>query len=695
VICAEHLLVNHPELPVFGGAIQHPGAVFTFLTRRDGWYADVAAVVAEQRGVDLSVPWKKLTKSARQWLLRGTGEQRYEVVFQKNEAGKSRTWRMQVPWKGLARQVEEWFHGKDGENQGDERLRAVMTVQRCPECDGERLRKAQRNVRVGSLRLPEMCAQTVEQALQTIESLKLDANERRIAQEALKEIRNRLSFLDSVGLGYLTLDRSAATLSGGEAQRIRLATQLGNKLMGVLYVLDEPTVGLHARDTERLLRTLLDLRDLGNTVVAVEHDEQVIRLADHVLDLGPGAGSRGGNLVASGTPAQVAAGDGLTGRYLRGELRASVPTERRAPIGCVELRGVTVHNLTQLDIDIPLGCLVAVTGVSGSGKSSLVMDALVPALRAGTAGITWADDEERECQLVVVDQSPLGTTPSSNPATYTGVFTHIRELFAKVDQSKAKGFGPGRFSFNMAEGRCAACEGKGQIQVEMHFLADVWVTCELCRGRRYNSETLTVEYRGKNIAQVLSMEVSEALQFFGNHPRIARPLQLLHEVGLGYLQLGQSANTFSGGEAQRLKLVAELATNPREHMVYVLDEPTTGLHMDDVQKLLTVLQRLLARGDSVIVVEHHLDVIAAADRVLEMGPEAGKDGGRVVAFGTPEEVARTRGCHTGRFLAERLGLASVSGAKPSTAAKGGKKSPRAKAAPSKPKRTRKAAKEAP
>jgi excinuclease ABC subunit A len=571
----------------------------------------------------------------------------------------------------------------------------VMTVQRCPECDGERLRKAQRNVRVGSLRLPEMCAQTVEQALQTIESLKLDANERRIAQEALKEIRNRLSFLDSVGLGYLTLDRSAATLSGGEAQRIRLATQLGNKLMGVLYVLDEPTVGLHARDTERLLRTLLDLRDLGNTVVAVEHDEQVIRLADHVLDLGPGAGSRGGNLVASGTPDQVAAGDGLTGRYLRGELRASVPAERRAPIGCVELRGVTVHNLTQLDIDIPLGCLVAVTGVSGSGKSSLVMDALVPALRAGTAGITWADDEERECQLVVVDQSPLGTTPSSNPATYTGVFTHIRELFAKVDQSKAKGFGPGRFSFNMAEGRCAACEGKGQIQVEMHFLADVWVTCELCRGRRYNSETLTVEYRGKNIAQVLSMEVSEALQFFGNHPRIARPLQLLHEVGLGYLQLGQSANTFSGGEAQRLKLVAELATNPREHMVYVLDEPTTGLHMDDVQKLLAVLQRLLARGDSVIVVEHHLDVIAAADRVLEMGPEAGKDGGRVVAFGTPEDVARTRGCHTGRFLAERLGLTPVAVAKTSVAAKGGKKSPRAKAAPSKPKRTRKAAKEAP
>ncbi|MSR37636.1 MAG: excinuclease ABC subunit UvrA [Planctomycetes bacterium] len=654
VICSEGLLVNHPDQPIFSGAIQHPGAAFSFLVRRDGYYSDVAAVVAERRGVDLSLPFCKLPKSARHWLLRGTGEERYEITFQKREAGKSRKWQMQVPWKGLARQVEEWFHGKDGENHGDDRLRAVMSVQRCPECDGERLRKAQRQVRVSGLRMPELCAQTVETAMASLQALKLSTKDQQIAQDVLKEISNRLSFLDSVGLGYLTLDRSAATLSGGESQRIRLATQLGNKLMGVLYVLDEPTVGLHARDTERLLRTLLELRDLGNTVVAVEHDEQVMHMADYVLDLGPGAGARGGTVVACGTPAEVAASDGLTGRYLRGELTVALPQARRTPLGHASLRGISIHNLRQLDVSIPLGCLFAVTGVSGSGKSSLVMDALVPVLRAGTADITWNDGQERICQLVVVDQSPLGSTPSSNPATYTGIFTHIRELFAKVEQSKAKGFGPGRFSFNVAEGRCATCEGKGQIQVEMHFLADVWVTCETCRGRRYNSETLLVSYRNKNIAQVLAMEVSDALQFFGNHPRIARPLQLLHDVGLGYLQLGQSANTFSGGEAQRLKLVAELAAAPREHMVYVLDEPTTGLHMDDVQKLLCVLQRLVERGDSVIVVEHHLDVIAAADVALEMGPEAGEQGGKIVAFGTPEEVARNSGSHTGRYLAPRL-----------------------------------------
>jgi excinuclease ABC subunit A len=656
VVCAEDLLVNHPDKPVFRGAIRHSGAAFTFLTGKESWYAEVAAVVADRHGFDLSSPWRKLPAAARQKLLRGTGDERYEVVFRKVEAGKRREWRMQVPWKGLARQVEEWYHGKDAEHGGDERFREVMRVRPCPDCDGERLQPGPRHVRVGGVRLPELLRQTVDAAAATLDGLSLDASERRIAADVQKELRHRLSFLRDTGLGYLTLDRSAATLSGGEAQRIRLATQLGNKLVGVLYVLDEPTVGLHPRDTERLLRTLLELRDLGNTVLAVEHDEVMIRAADHVLDLGPGAGTRGGRVVAAGPPAAVAGTDGLTGRWLRGELSVPRPEQRRAPAGHVALRSVQVHNLRALDVDVPLGCFVAVTGVSGSGKSSLVMDALVPALQAGTADVRWSDGEARPLQLVVVDQSPIGSSPSSNPATYTGAFTAIRELFAQTPLSRQKGFLPGRFSFHVSDGRCAACEGKGQIQVEMHFLADVWVTCETCRGRRYNRETLEVEYRGRNIAQVLAMEVDEALQFFGNHKQIVRPLQLLHDVGLGYLQLGQAANTFSGGEAQRIKLCAELAARPRAHMVYVLDEPTTGLHLDDVRKLVAVLDRLLQRGDSVVVIEHHLDVILAADRVLELGPEAGDRGGRIVALGTPEEVAGFAGSPTGRFLAQRLGI---------------------------------------
>ncbi|HLQ38392.1 MAG TPA: excinuclease ABC subunit UvrA, partial [Planctomycetota bacterium] len=526
VVCAEELLVNHRDRPAFGGAIRHAGVAFTFLTNPDGWYAAVAAEVAQHHGFDLDRPWSKLPARAQEQLLRGTGEQRYEVVFKKREAGKSRTWRMSVPWKGLARQVEEWFYGKDGEHSGDDRFRAVMRVQRCPDCSGERLQLAQRHVRVGGVRLPEILAQTVDAAAATMAGLQLPPNDRHIATDVLKELGNRLSFLRDVGLGYLTLDRSAATLSGGEAQRIRLATQLGNRLVGVLYVLDEPTVGLHPRDTERLLRTLRGLRDLGNTIVAVEHDESVIRAADHVIDLGPGAGSHGGRVVATGAPGALAASDGLTGRWLRGELQVPKSATPRLPAGHVRLRDVTVNNLRGLDVDVPLGCFVAVTGVSGSGKSSLVMDALVPALRRSTAEIRWRGAAQPH-QLVVVDQSPIGTTPASNPATYTEVFGPIRELFARVPQARQKGFNAGRFSFNVPAGRCAACEGKGQLKVEMHFLADVWVTCELCHGRRYSAETLTVDYRGKNIAQVLELDVTEALAFFGNHKKIARPLQLL------------------------------------------------------------------------------------------------------------------------------------------------------------------------
>ncbi|MCA8975025.1 MAG: excinuclease ABC subunit UvrA, partial [Planctomycetes bacterium] len=676
VVCAEELLVNHPERPTFGGAIRHRGAAFTFLTNPQGWYAEVAAQVAARHGFDLDQPWRELPAAARRIMLRGDGEQRFDVVFRKREAGRKREWRMSVQWKGLARQVEEWFLGKEGgENSGDERFREIMRTEACPACAGERLLPGPRHVRVGDVRLPELLAMTVDAAYARLCGLELDTTSRRIATEVLAELGHRLGFLRNTGLGYLTLERSAATLSGGEAQRIRLATQLGNKLVGVLYVLDEPTVGLHPRDTERLLQTLLELRDLGNTVVAVEHDETMVRAADHVLDLGPAAGRHGGQIVAAGTPAKVGESAGLTGQWLRGAIALPAPATRRRPRGRAELRQVSVHNLEQVDVDVPLGCFTAVTGVSGSGKSSLILDALVPALRAQQKIVRF-DDGQSRYQLVVVDQGSIGSSPSSNPATYTGVFTPIRELFAKTALARQKGFKAGRFSFHVPGGRCGHCDGKGQLQVEMHFLADVWVTCEICRGRRYNQETLGVEYRGKNIADVLAMEVDEALDFFGNHRKIARPLQLLHDVGLGYLQLGQPANTFSGGEAQRIKLCAELAARPKAHMVYVLDEPTTGLHLDDVRKLVAVLDRLLERGDSVIVIEHHLDVIAVADQVIELGPEAGDAGGRIVACGTPEEVATVAHSHTGRFLAQRFGArGTATNRTPGRSRAGGRKSP--------------------
>jgi excinuclease ABC subunit A len=656
VICPEDLLVNHPNKPTFGGAIQHRGGAFTFLTATDGYYHEVAQAVARRFGFDLKLPWKKLPDSAKTILLRGAGDERFDVVFKKNDSGKKREWRMSVPWKGMSRQVEDWFHGRDQEQSGDDRFGGVMRGETCEHCSGDRLQAGPRSVRVGGVRLPEVLRQTVDEATTTLAGLKLDKTDKRIAADVLKELRHRLSFLRETGLGYLTLERSAATLSGGEAQRIRLATQLGNKLVGVLYVLDEPTVGLHPRDTERLLNTLLELRDLGNTVLAVEHDEVMVRSADHVLDIGPGAGVRGGHICASGTPAIVAASDTLTGRWLNNTLGIEVRDEknRRDPVGRIEMRDVAVHNLQHVNVDVPLGILTAITGVSGSGKSSLIMDALVPGLTKHELDVEWQDGDDRHHQMICVDQSAIGVSPSSNPATYTKAFGPIRELFAATPLSRQKGFKPGRFSFHVAAGRCATCEGKGHIQIEMHFLADVWVTCETCRGKRYNQETLSVEYRGKNIAQVLEMDVDEALQFFGNHRKIVRPLQLLHDVGLGYLTLGQPANTFSGGEAQRIKLVAELARRPSSHTIYILDEPTTGLHADDVQKLLTVLGRLLDRGDSVLVIEHHLDVIAAADHVIEMGPEAGGGGGLVVAEGTPEQIARTKGSHTGRFLKQHL-----------------------------------------
>jgi excinuclease ABC subunit A len=488
--------------------------------------------------------------------------------------------------------------------------------------------------------------------------LRLRKKEKEIASETLDEIGNRLSFLASVGLGYLTLDRSARTLSGGEAQRIRLASQLGNRLVGVLYVLDEPTVGLHPRDTEQLLATLFDLRDLGNTVVVVEHDAEVMRQADYIVDMGPGAGHHGGQVVAAGTFKQVMRSKGLTGQYLRGQLSIPVPAMRRAALAHIELAGLTTNNLKSVDVRIPMASFTAVTGVSGSGKSTLVLECLLPALQR-EQGLPKG---YKDAQVLVVDQSAIGSTPSSNPATYTGLFTPLRELFAELPVSKVKGFGPGRFSFNIKGGRCESCEGKGQLRIEMHFLADVWVTCDVCSGRRYNAETLGVELRGKNIAQVLEMEVVDALAFFGNHPRIRRPLQAMVDVGLGYLRLGQPGNTLSGGEAQRIKLVSQLARPARRHQVYLLDEPTTGLHFEDVARLVEVLQRLVDHGHTVVVIEHHLDVIKSADYVIEMGPEAGPKGGKILISGTPEDVGGCRKSATGKFLADSLSSAGRTGA---------------------------------
>jgi excinuclease ABC subunit A len=643
--CDPELLVNHPDRPTFHGAIQHQGGAFTFLTKKTGWYVKIAKQVAKKHGFDLNDNFEDLSEEAQEILLYGTGEERHEVTHRRGGASR-RTFKMAVQWKGFCTQIEEWVTSGGSSERTKDNMRAVMAIGPCAECGGDRLAAAQRNIFVGGRSLSRFTQLSVDDAIAALGRLRLRKAERVIADEILLEISNRLQFLSNVGLGYLTLDRSARTLSGGEAQRIRLASQLGNRLVGVLYVLDEPTVGLHPRDTAQLLTTLMDLRDLGNTVVTVEHDEAVMRAADYIVDMGPGAGHQGGRVVAAGTPLQVAKSKGLTGQYLRGKLSIPVPKTRRESVAAVRLKKLSQNNLKNVDVAFPLGVMTAVTGVSGSGKSTLVLESLLPALAKGAV----LPKGFKDAQMIVVDQSPIGSTPASNPATYTGLFTPMRELFAEMPVSKVKGFGPGRFSFNMKGGRCEACEGKGQIRVEMHFLADVWVTCDVCRGKRYNAETLGVELRGKHMADVLDMEVAVALDFFGNHPRIRRPLQAMVDVGLGYLRLGQPGNTLSGGESQRIKLVAQLARPARRHHVYLLDEPTTGLHLQDVARLIEVLRRLVDQQHTVIVIEHHLDVIKNADHVIELGPGAGPLGGEIVIAGTPEQVAKTKKSETGKWL---------------------------------------------
>ncbi|HKO96150.1 MAG TPA: excinuclease ABC subunit UvrA [Pyrinomonadaceae bacterium] len=593
--------------------------------------------------------FKELPREVRDGFLNGVSGQ---LTFRQG------LYSYQSPWKGALRWLRERLNEAPSEKVVTA-LEELVSPTVCPDCKGRRLRSDSLSVRLGGRGIGDYTALPIEASVEAFESIKLNPREEQIAGQILREIKSRLRFLNSVGLGYLTLDRSSATLSGGEGQRIRLATQIGSQLRGVLYVLDEPSIGLHPRDNQKLLDTLTALRDLGNTVLVVEHDEETIRRADYVVDLGPRAGAHGGEIVASGTPEEVAGNPrSITGLYVSGAMKIDVPAERRVPNGkALTIHGASANNLKDIDVAIPLGLLTVVTGVSGSGKSTLVGDILYPALarhlygslaEAGTC--VSIDGLEHVDKVIEIDQSPIGRTPRSNPATYTGLFTPLRELYAMLPESRERGYKPGRFSFNVKGGRCEGCEGDGMKRIEMNFLPDVYVLCDVCRGARYNRETLSVKYKGKSIAELLDTTVEEALTILENVPQIQQKLQTLQDVGLGYLKLGQSATTLSGGEAQRIKLAKELSKRATGRTVYMLDEPTTGLHFADVHKLLDVLQRLVSLGNTIIVIEHNLDVIKSADYIVDLGPEGGEHGGRVVVAGTPEEVARSRRSHTGHVL---------------------------------------------
>ena len=644
------LVVPDPSLSIGEGAIA------PWAGSSSQYYDQITHAIAEQYDIDMTVPWNDLPAEHRELFLGGTGGERVFVTY-RNRFGRERSYA--TKFEGIVPNLQRRHRETDSEAMR-ERMEEFMAMVPCPACKGTRLRPESRSVFVGELPIHEFTAMSVRQALRWIDEVRLTETERHIARLVLREIEERLRFLDDVGIGYLSLDRGAATLSGGEAQRIRLATQIGSALVGVLYVLDEPSIGLHQRDNTKLIGTLERLRDLGNTVLVVEHDEQTMRAADHLVDMGPGAGEHGGRVVAQGTAAQVQrVKASLTGQFLAGTRTVQVPAKRRKPNGSVEIRGARQHNLRGVDVRVPLGVMTCVTGVSGSGKSTLVNEVLFKAVanrlhraRQRPGAHTAVLGLDQLDKIIQVDQSPIGRTPRSNPATYTGLFDVIRDLFSKTPEARARGYKPGRFSFNVKGGRCEVCKGDGQIKIEMHFLPDVYVPCEQCHGKRYNRETLDVRFKGRTIADVLDMPVEEAVEFFQHIPKVRRRLVTLNDVGLGYIRLGQPATTLSGGEAQRVKLATELSKIATGRTLYILDEPTTGLHFADVQRLLDVLQRLVDQGNSVVVIEHNLDVIKTADQLIDMGPEGGEEGGLVVAQGTPEEVAGTPGSHTGAFLAE-------------------------------------------
>jgi excinuclease ABC subunit A len=647
----EHKIVPDPSRSI------EDSAIAIWKEGAENWRIRQIHTLAKHYKFSLTTPWAKLPEKAREVILRGS-EEKLKFQFQGSESTYSYT----GTYEGLIPMLKRRYHESDNDDIREE-IERFMTPKKCPQCSGRRLKPEALAVTVANLPIDGVVAFQLKEAEEFFKTLSLTAREELIAGKILKEVRDRLGFLNAVGLGYLTLDRNAATLSGGEGQRIRLATQIGSKLMGVLYVLDEPSIGLHQRDNRKLIDSLLELRDLGNTVIVVEHDEETIETADHIIDLGPRAGVHGGHIVAEGTIEQVKTfPSSLTAKYLRGEARIELPAERR-PRGKSELVivGATQNNLKNIDVAIPIGLFIAVTGVSGSGKSTLVNDILYKALsrhfyesvdtpgeHKGIKGLDLID------KVIDIDQSPIGRTPRSNPATYTQLFGEIRNLMAQTPEARMRGYGPGRFSFNVKGGRCEACKGDGQIKIEMHFLPDIYVTCDVCNGKRYNRETLQVTYKGSSIAEILDMTVEQGLETFRNVPKIANILRTLDEVGLGYIKLGQSSTTLSGGEAQRVKLAKELAKRATGKTLYILDEPTTGLHFDDVAKLLHLMHGLVDRGNTVVVIEHNLDVVKTADHVIDLGPEGGDGGGRVIAEGTPEQVAKSKSGPTATFLARVL-----------------------------------------
>ena len=646
------LVVPDPELTLADGAIA------PWEKRFSGWYQQTLAALAKAYGFDLQTPFKHLSKQAKEVIMNGSAGELVDFWWM-DDAGKRHNYKK--AFEGVLNNLER-RHRESESEQVREEMEKYMDIMPCPSCQGARLKQEALFVRVGGQNIQQVTSLSIKDSLTFFNTLSLSEKEEDIARRILKEIRERLNFLVNVGLDYLSLDRSSGTLSGGEGQRIRLATQIGSSLVGVLYILDEPSIGLHQRDNGRLLQTLRHLRDIGNTVLVVEHDEETIMEADWVIDMGPGAGVHGGEVVAQGTPAEIMANPhSLTGRYLSGALSIAVPQKRRKAHRFLSIEGASENNLKDVSLDLPLGVMTCITGVSGSGKSTLVIDTLYKTLnqqlyksREKAGAVRAIHGMELLDKVINIDQSPIGRTPRSNPATYTSLFTEIREIFSQLPESKMRGYKPGRYSFNVKGGRCEACSGDGIIKIEMHFLPDVYVQCEVCKGARYNRETLEVRFKGRSIADILDMTVSQALVFLEHIPRIKGKLNTLEEVGLGYIKLGQSATTLSGGEAQRVKLAKELSKRATGRTIYILDEPTTGLHFADIAKLLEVLQKLVETGNSIVVIEHNLDVIKTADWIIDLGPEGGDRGGEVIATGTPEQVARVERSYTGQYLKKML-----------------------------------------
>ncbi|MFH0975477.1 MAG: excinuclease ABC subunit UvrA [Spirochaetota bacterium] len=641
------LLITEPDKSLYEGVIEAWGKTTSY------WYQEQIKALERNFGFDANKPWKNLPEKIKDIILNGSGNIKMNFNIRRN----SDEYKFHRSFEGVIPNLERRYKETKSEYMR-EWMESFMTNHDCDVCKGMRLRPESLAVKVAGITIGEMTSFSIKDGIKFFTDIELNDIQKKIAHQVINEIKTRLKFLKDVGIDYLTLSRAAGTLSGGEAQRIRLATQIGSSLMGVLYILDEPSIGLHQRDNKRLLDTLKHMRDLGNTVIVVEHDEETIRESDYVIDLGPGAGLDGGYIVAKGTAEEIALNEkSLTGQYLSGKLTIPVPEKRREPNGFIEIQGACENNLKDINVQFPLGVLTCVTGVSGSGKSTLIIEILYKALssilmksKVFPGKFKKIFGIERLDKVIDIDQSAIGRTPRSNPATYTGLFTPIRDLFAKLSESKMRGYEPGRFSFNVAGGRCESCQGDGLKKIEMHFLSDIYITCEVCKGRRYNHETLEIRYKGKNIYEILEMSVKEALEFFENIPAVSTKLEVLNRVGLGYIKLGQSATTLSGGEAQRVKLATELAKRSTGKTIYILDEPTTGLHFADIKKLLDILKSLVDKGNTVIVIEHNLDVIKTADWIIDLGPDGGNDGGYVIAEGIPENIAKVKNSYTGQYI---------------------------------------------